>query len=184
MSNFLWDNIFRRDAQEKELIQRLKQNILFEDLSATELRFIEKMVHERDYRPNELIFRQGEAGVGMYIIHKGSVNIFVTDDAYNNDDEHPEMQITELTEGDFFGEISLVEDNGRRTASARTNTDTRLIGFFKPDLMELLERNPQIGAKVVYKLAEVLGRRLAETTDKISLIKKELIKIQTKKRKA
>lgn len=181
MSSFLWDNIFRKDAQEKELIQRLKENILFENLSNKELHFIEKIVHERSYRPNEVVFRQGEAGVGMYIIHRGSVDIFISE-SISGEEEGADSQITQLSEGDFFGEISLVEDNGRRTASAIAATDTRLIGFFKPDLMELLERNPQIGAKVVFKLAEVLGKRLSETTGKISLIKNELQRIQTKRR--
>lgn len=181
MSNFLWDNIFRKDAQEKELIQRLKENILFENLTQKELRFIEKIVHERLYRANEVVFRQGEAGVGMYIIHKGSVDILISESSLG-EEEKSDSQITQLSEGDFFGEISLVEDNGRRTASAVAASDTKLIGFFKPDLIELLERNPQIGAKVIFKLAEVLGKRLSETTDKISLIKCELQRIHSKKK--
>jgi CRP-like cAMP-binding protein len=182
VSNFLWDNIFRKDAQEKELIQRLKENILFESLSYKELRFIEKIVHERVYRANEVIFRQGEAGVGMYIIHKGNVDIYVNEAAAGSEESEQETQVTQLSEGDFFGEISLVEANGRRTASAITSTDTRLIGFFRPDLVELLNRNPHVGAKVVFKLAEVLGRRLAETTNKISLVKQELHRINQRRK--
>ncbi len=47
-----------------------------------------------------------------------------------------------------------------------------LIGFFKPDLMEILERKPEMGAKIMFQLATVLGRRLLETTEKITLLTK------------
>ena len=49
-----------------------------------------------------------------------------------------------------------------------------LVGFFKPDLLEVLERSSDTGVKVVFRLAEFLGRRLKETTDKISQLKKEI----------
>tara|TARA_Y100000768_G_scaffold389046_1_gene391565 strand:- start:5697 stop:6278 length:582 start_codon:yes stop_codon:yes gene_type:complete len=182
VADYLWDNIFRKDAKEKELITRLKENFLFELLSNKELSFIEQIVHVRTYRANEVIFRQGEAGVGMYIIKKGNVDIYSAENIPGQENQN-ETKVTSLSEGDFFGEISLVEAGSRRTATAATSTETELIGFFRPDLIELLERNPNIGAKVVFRLAEVLGRRLAETTDKISLIKQELLRISEKKRR-
>jgi CRP-like cAMP-binding protein len=67
-----------------------------------------------------------------------------------------------------------VEDAGRRSATSVASEDTVLIGFFKPDLLEILERSPGTGVKVVFRLAEVLGRRLKETTEKISQLKKEI----------
>lgn len=179
MADFFWDNIFRKDAKEKQLRHHLKSNYLFEALSNRELHFIEQIVHERSYRPNEVIFRQGEAGVGMYIIAKGNVDIFAQENGLGGEQEN-EIKVTSLRSGDFFGEISLVEENSRRTATAIASVETEVIGFFRPDLLELLERNPHIGAQVVFRLAEVLGKRLAETTGKISLIKQELQRISAK----
>ena len=45
-----------------------------------------------------------------------------------------------------------------------------LIGFFKPDLMEILERKPAMGVKILFQLATVLGERLLQTTDRITLL--------------
>ncbi len=41
---------------------------MFQTLSRKELRFVADTVHQRTFKPGEPIFRQGEIGVGMYII--------------------------------------------------------------------------------------------------------------------
>lgn len=171
--NILWDNIFRRPKRENDIRAVLKSNILFRDLTDRELQFVQDIVHVRRYHSGESVFRQGEVGVGMYIIIKGRVEIYVTDPAPLQE-EFRDIYITQLVDGDFFGELSLVEDNGRRTASSIARDETTLIGFFKPDLMEILERSPATGVKIVFRLAEVLGRRLKETTDKVSDLRQTL----------
>jgi CRP/FNR family cyclic AMP-dependent transcriptional regulator len=173
MVNFLWENIFKRAQHENDISALLKENILFQDLSKRELKFVENIVHIRHYRSDENVFRQGEIGIGMYIIVKGSIDIIVADLSLE-EDTTKDTFITRLVAGDFFGELSLVEDNGPRSATAKAHEDTILIGFFKPDLLEILERSPTAGVKILFRLAVVLGKRLKETTDKISQLRKEL----------
>lgn len=173
MVNFIWDNIFKRSERSKDLLHILGENYIFETLTKSELRFVKEMVHVRNYRPGEVIFRQGEIGVGMYLIAAGSADILVEDIPADK----PEKQtvfVTRLGTGDFFGELSLVEENGRRTATAVASVETTLIGFFKPDLLEIVERNPSTGVKIVTRLAEVLGKRLKETTLKVTELKREM----------
>lgn len=177
--NSLWDNILKREERDKSLGHILSQNILFKNLSKSEIKFVEKIVHKRHYRKGEYVFQQGETGVGMYIIVKGTIEIMIQQDQVV--DEDCEALVTTLQEADFFGELSLVEDGGKRSASAKVAEDSILIGFFKPDLMEILERSPTVGVKVVFRLAEVLGRRLKETTDKVSALKKEIYKLSEQK---
>jgi CRP-like cAMP-binding protein len=170
--NFIWENIFKK-TKESDLQTILSENILFRDLSPREIRFVHKIVHVRRFHPNEMIFRQGETGVGMYMIMKGRVEIFTTDENAPS----PEFQnifITQLLPGDFFGELSLVEEGSHRAASAIAREETTLIGFFRPDLMEILARRPSTGVKIIFRLAEVLGRRLKETTNKVSELRAAL----------
>lgn len=174
----LWDNIFKRAAQERSVSHSLANNILFKDLNKRELRFVEQIVHVRNYRKGEFIFQQGEVGVGMYIIVKGSVDISLLDNSPTNPEAGNFVFITKLEGGDFFGELSLVEEGGKRSASAVAAEDSILVGFFKPDLMEILDRNPETGVKIIMRLSEVLGRRLKETTEKIKHLKKEVSALQ------
>lgn len=172
MVNFLWDNLFRRSGPEAEIEKLLKDTYVFALLNRKELSLVRQVVHTRTYRPGELIFRQGEVGIGMYIIMKGTIDVQIEDNSVDADSQ--EILVTQLAAGDFFGELSLVEDNGRRTANAVARSDATLIAFFKPDLMEIVDRNPSTGVKIIIRLAEVLGRRLKETTGKVSELKRDL----------
>ena len=177
MINLLWDNLFKKEEKSQKLSNLLQQNKIFGSLNKKEIGIIEGLVHERHYRAGETVFRQGEIGIGMYIIAKGAVDISVIEvedvTAYQ-EDKYNEVLITKLKAGDFFGELSLVEDNGKRTAHATASADTVLIGFFKPDMGVLLQSHPTIGAKIAMNLAEVVGKRLKHTTEKISQLRNEM----------
>jgi len=160
--NIFWDNLFKGDRKEKNVFTALKNNILFKDLNNYELSVLQNIINVRNYQKDEVIFRYGEAGVGMYIIVSGSVDI-------NLDSRF----ITKLREGDFFGEIALVEEHGRRTANAISAEETILVGFFKPDLIEMTARNPAAGVKILMRLAQVLGTRLLETTALIRTLRRD-----------
>jgi len=179
MPDFLWKNYFKRTTEEKEISAILKENILFADLSSKQHKFVTNIVHLRKYRTGEVIFRQGEVGVGMYIIASGHVNITVEETRTVKNKSPHGIIIIKLVSGDFFGELSLVEENGRRSATAIAEEDTSLIGFFKPDLLEILERRPGIGVKIALRLGEVIGRRLKETTARVSILEEQLTLLQS-----
>jgi CRP-like cAMP-binding protein len=110
----------------------------------------------------------------MYALLKGTLDIFV--DRFVTEESVPvqTQMVTRLRAGDFLGELALVEHNSRRTATAIANDESTLIGFFKPDLFEILDRQPETGVKILLRLSEVLGRRLKETTLKVSELKDEI----------
>ena len=174
MVSDLWVNLFKKNNEEDNYLTVLKKNILFETLDKTELHFISKAVHERSYRTGEVIFHQGTLGTGMYVIVKGSIDIFTKDTDMANKTPTQNVHIAHLISEDFFGELSLVEENSKRTATAIAAEDTLLIGFFRPDLIEILDRNPTVGGKIAFQLAKVLFRRLQATTDKVTHLKKDL----------
>lgn len=181
MFNFMWDNFFRQKNEQQEVAEALSQCHLFQPLSKKELGFVLDTVHVRAFKTGEVVFRQGEIGVGMYIVLKGALDIFV-DQPVDEELSLPARThlVTQLRGGDFLGELCLVENNSRRTATAIAAQETLLIGFFKPDLFEILERQPATGVKILLRLAEVLGRRLKETTTKVSELKDELRRMSEK----
>lgn len=171
MNNFLWENLIRKTKQESASRKSLRSNTLFQDLNPAEISLLEKIINVRNYRAGETIFRQGEVGVGMYIIVKGNVNIYVEENVPETG-KIQNIHVTQLHEDDFFGDLALVEENGRRSATAVANDECVLIGFFKPDLIEITQRNPVAGVKILMRLGETLGIRLRQTTAKITEMKK------------
>jgi CRP-like cAMP-binding protein len=93
----------------------------------------------------------------MYIIETGRV-------AIRSDDSSGSM--TELGDGEFFGELPLL-DGGNRSATAVAKTVCRIYGFFQPDLFALIERDPRLGVKIVLGLAAIIGMRLRAVNDRV-----------------
>ncbi len=74
------------------------------------------------------------------------------------------VKIGELKEGDFFGEMALL-DEYPRSAEAMAIERTETFGIFRPDLFNLIEGNPKLGTKILLRLSQILANRLRETTE-------------------
>jgi CRP-like cAMP-binding protein len=169
MIQYLWENVLKKKSDENNVLNFLKNSFLFKDLNSSEMEFLAHIVHVRYFEPGEKIFKQGDQGVGMYLIFNGSVDIIMHDPSYEvNSPDHEDIFITRLEKGDFFGELSLIEEPSYRSATAVSINRSTLIGFFKPDLMQIIQRNPLTGNKISLRLAEILGKRLRETTEKVT----------------
>ncbi len=145
----------------------LSQTYVFSRLSWQEIKIVEHAVHIRTYAPNEPIFKQGDPGSGMYIIIEGHVGIFL--DIPNQEPK----KLSALNEGDFFGEIALL-DASPRTAGAIAVENCTIIGFFRPDLMEILKTKPALGGKILLALSEVLATRLRSTNGELVKVSRQL----------
>jgi len=152
---WMWANIFRKgDADQIAIRESIEKTPLFQDLTKKELHRVEESLYLRKYRADSFIFRAGEPGLGMYIIHAGSVRIQRPEED-NSADSEPFL---ELGPGDFFGEMALFEENVH-LVSARAHTHTALLGFFRPDLMTLSHYYPRLGCKLLLALGRVISDR-------------------------
>lgn len=164
--HFIWSDLFTGRKKNSDLTQILRENILFSTLSSRELKYLSNFVYERVFETGEQIFRHGDRGVGMYLIVSGRIAIKTLQ-------RGEETHITELGKGSFLGELALVDPDHLRSAHAVVTEPSRLIGFFKPDLEGILQSNPAMGVKILYQLSTVLGRRLLETTQRITVLQNQ-----------
>jgi CRP/FNR family cyclic AMP-dependent transcriptional regulator len=147
----MWGNVFRKNSKNKASIYSVLSKIpIFTDLTKREMRAIERILHRRTFKESEIIFNEGDPGVGMYIIEKGRVNIILGKE---------KKLLAVLSDGEFFGEIALLSETPR-TAGATSVMDTHMLGFFQSDLFGLLETNPSIGNKILFRLAQMIADRL------------------------
>ena len=131
---------------------------IFENLSERELEKIARLTHERNYKKDEQIFKKLAPAEGMYVIINGAVEIY---------DPETKNTYADLVSGDFFGELALLDDEPR-SASALAKQESRLIGFFRTDLLTLIERSPELGNRVLLNLSRVLGERLRKTNQEMA----------------
>jgi len=155
----IYKNFFRKNNNNDPIQAVLKEVPIFEKLNDKELFQIKRLTHIRDYKLDEPIFKKLSPGEGMYIILEGTVEIF-----------EPESNIVfaNLSSGDFFGELALLDEEPR-SATAKATKPSKLIGFFRTDLLVLIKRSPDLGNKILLNLSRVLGERLRQTN--IELIK-------------
>ncbi len=166
MIDFLWKNFFKKEEKNIEMV--LKENPLFESLNNKELRLLSDMVHQRSFIPGEFIFQEGK-GLGMYIILSGKVNIL-----HSNSSGSDYTVISQLSSGDFFGELCLAQEAGYHHVSAQAVEESKLLGFFRPDLLNLSEKHPSTGIRILMKLSEILGERLQKAGEKLSQFKQTM----------
>src|SRR3989339_420612 len=148
-------NIFERlrkifGVDKSEIAAILEKVPIFSDLNLVELNKIEIITHEREYMDGEQVFHENEPGAGMYIIRAGSIKLF-------KKTETGEIELPSMKQGDFFGEISLL-DESNRSATAVAVGKTRILGFYRPDFLELLKRDPRLGLKVLLQLSQIIAK--------------------------
>jgi CRP-like cAMP-binding protein len=152
----IWANIFRLGNRKETLAETLQNCPLFQELSPKELKILDHAVHVRTYSAGEPVFVESEPGAGMYVIRSGKVDVML-----QHKSENP-IILAELETGDFFGEMALLGDTSR-SASAVARERSELIGFFHPDLVEIINLHPNMGAKISLGLAKTLAERLRYT---------------------
>jgi len=152
-----WSNLFRRrDKGADSLYEILSRVPIFQDLNRREFYKLETILHRRSVAADEALVREGDMGVGMYILLSGEVQI-----VQRGEDGSSQLLAT-LGTGDFFGEQALL-DESPRTASAVASEPCQAVGFFRPDLLDLIESNPRLGLKIVMRLSQMISVRLRHT---------------------
>lgn len=136
----------------------LTQSPLFKNLDETERAQILIIGQVHGFEKDQVIFREGDPGDGLFIVVKGCVRI-------SKQSPTGEEALALLEDNAFFGEMALI-DFSPRAADAIANEPTEL--FFIPlkELRSLIEMHHQLALKILYALCEVLAQRLRETNER------------------
>jgi CRP/FNR family cyclic AMP-dependent transcriptional regulator len=174
MMKYLWManplSKVRRDS-----IPRFLRNVeLLKNFSDNELRILAKFMHSRKFHESDVVFREGEIGIGFYFIFSGLIELSKAD--YGN--EIGEEKFLILDEFSYFGELALLQEGNPRSATAIAKTPCELIGIFKPDLEHLIENHPVIAAKIIQSISLALADRLYFLTEEASKLSRRLRKLE------
>lgn len=125
---------------------------IFESCLPDQVASILAVAQEHTYAPGQIIVTQGTPGQAFYLITAGRVAI-----------ERDGLALGAFGQGDFFGEMSLL-DNAPRSATIRAIDETRCLMLSSWDFKSLLERHPAIAIR----LLEVLSRRLRVADERLA----------------
>lgn len=119
-----------------------------DDEAATELR---RLLSDKRVPQNTRLFKQGEKGDAMYLIESGRVRISIRDD----DDQ--ELTLAELAQGDFFGEMSII-DGRQRSADATVIEDAQFAILSREAFLLFVRSNPDVALEMLSALTDRLRR--------------------------
>ncbi len=142
-------------------ISDLKSQILFHSLTDNELEVIAERIREESVPQGKTIFKEGDPTVGIYLIKSGKVEITkVTPDGWK-------QTLAVLTDGRFFGELSVVEDKKFHGANATAIENTELYLIKTEDFKFLEDNHPGTMYKIMKTIARVASKNVHEMNDKL-----------------
>lgn len=137
----------------KNFMETVGKSLLFRGLSEEELVQLERISEPRHYEKMALLFREGEDGVGFYVVASGQVKVFKT----SFDGREQVLHI--LGPGDPLGEVPVFAGQ-TFPASAQALVESRLYFFPRQKLVQLYRDSPSLAMNML----AVLSRRLREFT--------------------
>ena len=118
---------------------------LFSDLSETSLKVITDKMVARSYGKEKMILIEESAGETFFLISEGTVKIT------RMSDDGREVILAILGEGDFFGEMALLDGEGR-SANVVALEDAEVLTLQRSDFLDILERFPKIAIHLLKEL--------------------------------
>ncbi len=125
---------------------------LFTGLDDRQLDSIWRLSVEQKYKKNEMILFEDELDTRLFIIIKGTVKLT------RISEEGREYIFSFLGEGDFFGELSLLDDEIRSTNAVAVK-DSTIISFQRSDYVKIFRQFPQITLNLLREMTQRLRER-------------------------
>ena len=129
---------------------------LFSALSPKYLKKIAGLCKERNFKQGEYLVRQGEEGLGLFLVTAGKVQVEKKTAGGKT------LEIASHGPGELIGEMSVL-DGALRTADVRAVTDCQCLVLLSWDFNALMKTHPEIALEIL----PVVVKRFRETNDKL-----------------
>jgi uncharacterized membrane protein len=132
-------------------VEAIRSVPLFASLSDEAAQEVYTLLQSRNVPSGTLLFRAGDVGDSLYLIDGGRVRISVADE------DEKEIVLAELREGDFFGEMAII-DGQQRSADATVLEDARLYVLDRDDFLRFVNNNPAVALQLLSATFQRLRR--------------------------
>jgi len=130
------------DASPEMTLEAIRSVPLFASLDDDAARELRRLLKARETPAGTELFRAGDLGDAMYLIERGRVRISISDD------DKKEITLAELAQGDFFGEMAII-DGKQRSADATIAEDARLAVLSREDFLRFIKNNPNVALEML-----------------------------------
>lgn len=139
--------------------ESLKQICLFKGLSDQDLQKVAAALKEKFYPKGTIIWEEDSVEQGLQIIGYGKVRVT------KRTKEGQRQMLANLKEGNFFGELSLL-DGRHHSAELEAVDDTKVLVISREDMVRFLEEDPHIAYSIVREIAIDISKILRQMNEK------------------
>jgi len=139
----------------------LQEVLLFKDIAEDEKAAVWARLEERRLRRGDVLFREGDSSKELFFIRSGTVIVS------KHVKGRVEQVLARLGPGDFFGEMSLFDDQPR-SATIQAEDETIMYGLDRASLDYLIEQNPRAATAFFTQVVLVLIKRLRDSSDLVA----------------
>ncbi|MFO0559417.1 MAG: cyclic nucleotide-binding domain-containing protein [Polyangiales bacterium] len=136
---------------------------MFQGLTRRSLERIAAIAAEESHPLGTILFRAGDPGDKLFLILEGKVRI--SRDVPGLGEE----ALAVIGEGDYFGEMALVDD-APRSADARVHERCKVLVIDKDEMQHLLFLHKEIAYEILWNVVRTLAARLRETNEKMTFL--------------
>ena len=155
------------------LIDDIKKFDIFAELEEIEIKKFLQFAQVRQFAQNEIIFKQGDPGSGLFLILKGVIEIYIEPDGNR-------ISLAKLKAGEFMGEMSLFGDGTqKRTASALAFERVTSVMINTLDFRRLQNSGPKILSKLLFRLVMGLAARFHHIKSEHGLVMAQIEELRS-----
>src|SRR5688572_10818712 len=129
----------------------LREVKLFALLDEEHRAALAELVDRRGIAAGQVLFRAGDPGESLYVVATGEVELYL------EDTEGQRIVLALAGPGDLFGELALL-DEGSRTATAVSRTESELLEVGRDDLLRLVQQQPEAAMALLAAMAAMTRR--------------------------
>lgn len=166
------------DQRTRETRKALREVPLLMGFKRGELEILAEALHSREYKRDEFIYRERDPSLGLYFVEQGRVRLLV-------EEANGAMQELRIVpDHGIFGELAVLGDF-RRLETAQALTETRVLGFFRPEMKYMMKQEPRVAALLLHALGNYVAaqhiaynRAIAEREGRVQAMKLQDIAVQ------
>ncbi|HSF80340.1 MAG TPA: Crp/Fnr family transcriptional regulator [Anaerolineales bacterium] len=145
----------------------LRQYPFFSVFNSEQLQTIAQIAEDETYEPGSLLFAEKQPAGGMYILLKGSIELFYTVEVEYRPELRKELVFTVIKPGELFGISTLIEPH-IFTSTARVISTSRVVKINAAQLLEWCEKDYQLASALVNQVAQAAIERLTATRKQLA----------------
>lgn len=141
----------------------LRENDLFRNVPDDVLERLAAMAQHRHFQAGQRVFVEGAPGNALFVVIEGEVRITIVSPT------NKDLTLSLVYPGEAFGELSLFDDEDRRSATATATMDTTLLVIYNDDFQQVIANDPTTTRTFLKVMADTI-RRMNERLKVVAML--------------